>query len=83
MAAAIVESMQKQLGQCVRPGEVGAAVNEEPRWGCNNRENVLQLRFVAKGVQEPSNERCSESVKVWNVLRSIVWNYLEGRTLST
>jgi hypothetical protein len=30
-AATIVKSMQKQVAQCVRLGEVGAAVNEEPR----------------------------------------------------
>ena len=32
-------------------------------------ERLLQLRFVAKGVQEPTNERVPESVKVWNVLK--------------
>ncbi len=39
-AATIVKSMQKEVPQRVRLGVVGAAVNEEPRWGCNNREIV-------------------------------------------
>ena len=39
-AATIVISMQKKVAQCVRLVEVGAAVNEEPNWGCNNREIV-------------------------------------------
>ena len=32
-------------------------------------ERLLQLRFVAKGVQETTNERVTESVNVWNVLK--------------
>jgi len=39
-AATIVKLMQKEVAQCILLGEVGAAVNEEPRWGCNNKEIV-------------------------------------------
>ena len=49
-------------------GKVGAAVNEKPRWGCNNRE-IVATKVVVKGVQEPTNERVPESVKVRNVLK--------------
>ena len=67
-AATIVKSMQKQLVQCVRLGEVGAAVNENPG-GAEITERLLHLRFVVKGVQEPTNERVPESVKDRNVLK--------------
>ncbi len=33
-------SAKRQVAQCVQPGEVGAAFNEEPRWDCNIREIV-------------------------------------------
>ena len=78
--------MLQEEAQCVRLGEVGAAVKEEPRWGCNNRVivarsrlivnkskdeariqakealtgQVKQLRFVVRGVQEPTNESVPE-----------------------
>ena len=32
-------------------------------------ERLLQLRFVVKGVQEPTNESVPESVKVWKLLK--------------
>ena len=32
-------------------------------------KRVKQLRFVVKGVQEPTNESVPESVKVWNILK--------------
>ncbi len=46
-AAMIVKLMQKQVAQCVRPREVGAAVNKEPRWGCNNRE-IISTKVCCK-----------------------------------
>jgi hypothetical protein len=32
-------------------------------------ERLLQLRFVVKGVQEPTNERVPEPVNVWKLLK--------------
>ena len=71
-----MQQMLQEGAQCVRLGEVGAAVNKKPRWGCNNREIVL--RFVVKGVQEPTYERVPESVKVRNVLKVHCIDLLEG-----
>ena len=55
--------MQKEVAQCVRLGEVGAAVNEKPSWGCNNRE-IVATKVCVKRLQEPTNESVPESVKV-------------------
>ena len=32
-------------------------------------QRLLQLRFVVKGVQEPTNGSVPESVKVWKLLK--------------
>ena len=42
---------------------------KSPGRAATTTERLLQLRFVAKKVQEPNNERVPESVKVWNVLK--------------
>jgi hypothetical protein len=67
-AATIVKSMKKQVVQCVQLGEVGGLSMKSPG-GAAITERLLQPRFVVKGVQEPTNERVPESVKVRNVLQ--------------
>ena len=39
--------MTQVVAQCVQLGEVGAAVDKDPRWGCNNREIVAISRRIA------------------------------------
>ncbi len=39
-AMARAQECKKQVAQCIRPGEVGVAFNEEPRWGCNIRDII-------------------------------------------
>ncbi len=42
---------------------------KSPGGAATTTERLLQLRFVAKGAQEMTNERVPESVKVWRLLK--------------
>ena len=61
-AATMVKSMQKQVAQCVGLGEVGAAVNKVPGWGCNNRE-IVAIKVCCERGARPNYQKCSRIIE--------------------